>query len=63
MDPRIRIRIHTKMSWIRNTALRPLSMVAALVRPKERETKQFILIPFRYFFVLLPLKISYFFSN
>jgi hypothetical protein len=22
MDPRIRIRIHTKMSWIRNTAYR-----------------------------------------
>jgi hypothetical protein len=24
MDPRIRIRIHTKMSWIRNTASRDL---------------------------------------
>jgi DnaJ family protein C protein 13 len=33
--------------------LRPLSMVAALVRPKERETKLFIFIWFRYFFVLL----------
>ncbi len=53
MDPRIRIRIHTKMSWIRNTALRPLSMVAALVRPKEKETKQFIFIRFRYFLYAL----------
>jgi hypothetical protein len=28
MDPRIRIRIHTKMSWIRNTGLEPNVRVA-----------------------------------
>jgi hypothetical protein len=33
--------------------LRPLSMVAALVRPKEKETKQFIFIRLPYFFMLL----------
>jgi hypothetical protein len=33
--------------------LRPLSMVAALVRPKEKETKQFIFIRFRYFLYAL----------
>ncbi len=27
MDPRIRIRIHTKMSWIRNTADRQVSLL------------------------------------
>jgi hypothetical protein len=31
MDPRIRIRIYTKMSWIRNTALNYLCLVQGVV--------------------------------
>jgi hypothetical protein len=30
MDPRIQIRIHTKMSWIRNTCLKSLGQVILL---------------------------------
>ena len=32
IDPRIRIRIHPKMSWIRNTALRQVGCGKGLVR-------------------------------
>jgi hypothetical protein len=32
MDPWIRIRIHTKMSWIRNTALKALNMYCFVIK-------------------------------
>jgi hypothetical protein len=35
MDPRIRIRIHTKMSWIRNTAYKNVVEVMAIKMTKQ----------------------------
>ncbi len=40
MDPRIRIRIHTKMSWIRNTATRPASPAKMTSWPPGERTSR-----------------------